>query len=61
MDFAAFAAELRGKKGPAPVYIFAGPGALLRERAGGPLAGSGPGRWAELVRLTPTAGCDPAW
>jgi DNA polymerase-3 subunit delta len=33
VDFAAFGAEVRGKKAPAPVYLFAGPEALLRERA----------------------------
>ena len=51
MDFAAFAAELRGKKGPAPVYIFAGPEALLRDRAAALLAESDPDLGANLIRL----------
>jgi len=51
MDFAAFAAELRGKKGPAPVYIFAGPEALLRDRAAALLAESDPELGANLIRL----------
>jgi len=51
MDFAAFAAELRGKKGPAPVYVFAGPEALLRDRAAALLAESDPELGANLIRL----------
>lgn len=51
MDFAAFAAELRGKKGPAPVYVIAGPEALLRERAAAILAESDPELGANLIRL----------
>jgi DNA polymerase-3 subunit delta len=51
MDFAAFAAELRGKKGPGPVYIFAGPEALLRDRAAALLAESDPELGANLIRL----------
>ena len=51
MDFAAFTAELRGKKGPAPVYVFAGPEALLRDRAAALLAESDPDLGANLIRL----------
>jgi DNA polymerase III delta subunit len=51
MDFAAFAAELRGKKGPAPVYVIAGPEALLRARAAALLAESDPELGANLIRL----------
>src|SRR5262245_66167656 len=51
MDFAAFAAELRGKKGPAPVVVFAGPEALLRDRAAALLAESDPDLGANLIRL----------
>jgi DNA polymerase-3 subunit delta len=51
MDFAAFAAELRGKKGPAPVYVFAGPEALLRNRAAALLAESDPELGANVIRL----------
>ncbi|MBI3858231.1 MAG: DNA polymerase III subunit delta [Planctomycetes bacterium] len=51
MDFAAFAAELRGKKGPAPVYVIAGPEALLRDRAAALLAESDPELGANLIRL----------
>src|SRR6185295_12271058 len=51
MDFAAFAAELRGKKGPAAVYVIAGPEALLRDRAAALLAESDPELGANLIRL----------
>ncbi|HVE42220.1 MAG TPA: DNA polymerase III subunit delta [Planctomycetota bacterium] len=51
MDFAAFAAELRGKKGPAPVYVIAGPESLLRNRAAALLAESDPELGANLIRL----------
>ena len=51
MDFAAFAAELRGKKDPSPVYIIAGPEALLRDRAAALLAESDPELGANLIRL----------
>lgn len=51
MDFAAFAAELRGKKGPAAVYVFAGPEALLRNRAASLLAESDPELGANVIRL----------
>ena len=51
MDFAAFAAELRGKKGPSPVYVIAGPEALLRDRAAALLAESDPDLGANLIRL----------
>ena len=51
MDFAAFAAELRGKKGPAPVYVFAGSEALLRDRAAALLAESDPELGANVIRL----------
>jgi len=51
MDFAAFAAELRGKKAPAPVYVFAGPEALLRDRAAALLAESDPELGANVIRL----------
>lgn len=51
MDFAAFAAELRGKKGPARVYVMAGPEALLRDRAVALLAESDPELGANLIRL----------
>ena len=51
MDFAAFAAELRGKRGPAAVYVFAGPEALLRDRAAALLAESDPELGANVIRL----------
>ncbi len=52
MDVASFAAELRGKKGPAPVVVFAGPEALLRDRARAALQESDPGLGANAVRLS---------
>jgi DNA polymerase-3 subunit delta len=51
MDFATFAAEVRGKKPAAPVYVFAGPEALLRERAAALLRESDPDLAANAVRL----------
>ena len=51
MDFAGFAAELRGKKALAPVYVFAGAEALLRDRAVALLAESDPELGANLIRL----------
>ena len=52
MDFASFAADLRGKKGaPAPVVVLAGPEALLRERGAALLREADPELGANTVRL----------
>jgi len=51
MDFASFSAELRGKKGPAPVVVFAGPESLLRDRGLAALKESDPGLGANAIRL----------
>lgn len=51
IDFFAFAAELRGKKPLAPVYVFAGPEALLRDRAVALLRERDPELAAGAVRL----------
>jgi DNA polymerase-3 subunit delta len=52
MDFASYAAEIRGKKGAtAPVLLFAGSEALLRERAAALLKDSDPELGANAVRL----------
>jgi DNA polymerase III delta subunit len=52
MDFASFTAELRGKKGPAPAVVFAGPEALLRDRGLAALKESDPGLGANAVRVS---------
>ncbi len=51
MDLASFAQDLRSRKGPAPVVVFAGPEALLRERGLAALKESDPGLGANAVRL----------
>src|SRR5262245_34125814 len=57
MDFATFAAEVR-KKPAAPLYVFAGPEALLRERGAALLRESDPDLAANAVRL---ASSDVDW
>ncbi len=52
MDFTAFAAEARAKKPPAPVTLFAGPEALLRERGAALLKETDPELAANAVRLS---------
>jgi DNA polymerase-3 subunit delta len=51
MDFPSFAAELRRKKPPAPVYVFAGPEALLRDRGVALLREAWPDLGANALRV----------
>lgn len=51
MDFPSFAAEIRSKKPPAPVIVFAGPEALLRERGVALLRESDPELDANTLRV----------
>ncbi len=51
MDFTSFAAEIRGSGPKAPVYVFAGPEALLRERAASLLKESDPELAAQTLRV----------
>ncbi len=52
MDFPSFAAGLRGRKPPAPAYVFAGPEALLRERGVALLKEAHPDLAANTLRVT---------
>lgn len=52
MDFASYAGEIRRGKPPAPVIVFAGPEALLRERGAALLRESDPVLDANTVRVT---------
>jgi DNA polymerase-3 subunit delta len=52
MDFASFAAEIRARRPAAPVYLLAGPEALLRERGAALLRGSDKDLEANAVRLS---------
>jgi len=52
MDFPGFAAGLRGRKPPAPAYIFAGPEALLRERGVSLLREAYPDLGANTLRVS---------
>ena len=51
MDFAAFSTELRTKKVCAPVYVFAGPEALLRDRGAALLREADPALAANAIRI----------
>lgn len=51
VDFVAFAAEMRARKPLAPVYVFAGPEALLRDRGVALLRERDPELAAHAVRL----------
>ncbi len=51
MEFAAFSAELRTKKVSAPVYVFAGPEALLRDRGAALLREADPALGANAIRI----------
>lgn len=52
MDFPSFAAEVRGKRPPAPVYVFAGPEAYLRERGAALLKESDPELASNSLRIS---------
>jgi DNA polymerase-3 subunit delta len=58
MDFAAFSAELRAKKALAPVYIFAGAEALLRDRGLALLKESEPALAENAIRVSAS---ETAW